>query len=184
MRPSVLMPDDCANCRLGASRHRIVLGVGPETCAVAFVGEAPGKEEDLQGKPFVGRAGRILTETLTGLGVSRDDVFITNLVKCRPPGNRRPRQDEKRACRGFLLEEITATDAKVLCAMGQTAARDLFLAEGKMSELVGKVADVTLGGRRYTGIVTYHPAACLYRRDRLSTFQQTIERSLRIAGVL
>lgn len=184
MKHRAMIPTDCTRCRLSASRCRVVSGVGPDSCPIVLVGEAPGRDEDLKGQPFVGRAGRLLTQTLDELGVSRDDVLITNLVKCRPPGNRRPRKDEKSTCRSYLMEEIAAVDAKVICAMGQTVAQDLFLAEGRMSELVGKEMKIRLFGRDYTGVVTYHPAACLYRRDKLPDFKDAIERSLRVAGML
>jgi uracil-DNA glycosylase family 4 len=184
MKPRSSVPDDCSRCRLSGSRNSIVSGVGPARCAIAFIGEAPGRDEDLRGEPFVGRAGKVLNEALSGLGVPRDDVFITNLVKCRPPGNRRPKKDEKRACHDFLAEEISATDVEVVCALGETVARELFGTEEKMSEMVGREFPVEVFGRKFTGVVAYHPAACLYRRDKLPSFRGAIERGLRAAEML
>lgn len=184
MNSRVAIPDDCSRCRLSGSRNRIVSGVGPLRCSIAFIGEAPGRDEDLRGEPFVGRAGKVLNEALCALGVSRDEVFVTNLVRCRPPGNRRPREDEKRACHDFLEEEITATGVEIVCALGETVARELFDTHEKMSQIVGKEFPVSMFGREYTGVVAYHPAACLYRREKLPSFRKAVERGLRAAEML
>lgn len=184
MNPRVTIPNDCSRCRLSGSRNNIVSGVGPRRCRIAFVGEAPGRDEDRLGEPFVGRAGNVLNDALGEAGVSRDDVFITNLVRCRPPGNRRPREDEKRACRDFLGEEIEATGVDVVCALGQTVAHELTNMDEGMAEVVGKEFTASLFGREYTVVVAYHPAACLYRRDKLPSFRDAIRRSLEVADML
>ena len=183
MKRRVPIPPDCSRCRLSGSRNNVVSGVGPRRCRIAFVGEAPGRDEDRIGEPFVGRAGKILNDALEEAGVSRDDVFITNLVKCRPPGNRMPREDEKHACLDFLKKEIAATGVEVICALGNTVARELTGMQKGMAEVVGKEFAVSLFGREYTIVIAYHPAACLYRRDKLPSFRSAIERSLEIAGM-
>ena len=184
MKQRVAMPSGCSRCRLSGSRQNIVSGVGPRRCRIAFVGEAPGRDEDRLGEPFVGRAGRVLNDALTEAGVPRDDVFITNLVRCRPPDNRRPREGEKRACIEFLVEEIEETGVDVICALGETVAREFADVDEGMAGIVGKEFTVSLFGREYTVVVAYHPAACLYRRDKLSSFRNAIRRSLEVADML
>ena len=126
MNPSRTVPADCNSCRLARTRTNVVAGKGLTSSTVVFVGEAPGKDEDSRGEPFVGRAGNVLDDALTRLGVSRRDVFVTNLVKCRPPKNRRPRRDEITACSSHFCAEIDVVRPKAICVLGQTVARELF----------------------------------------------------------
>ena len=175
---------DCRDCRLHAGRTRIVNGTGPMRSRIVFVGEAPGRDEDLQGRPFVGMAGRILSEALEEAGVRREDVYVTNLVRCRPPGNRRPRVDELRACAAHLNRELSAVNPVVICALGQTVARSLIAAAGSMAALVGREMTVSVGGREFKGMIAYHPAACLYRRKNLDSFKSAVRRSLEAAGMV
>jgi len=148
-----------------------------------FIGEAPGKEEDLRGEPFVGRAGRILDEALMGAGVSRREVFMANLVKCRPPNNRRPRKDEVRACARFLESEFDAVRPEVVCALGGTVAEALLGRRQKMSAMVGRRLRMNLFGHDVLLIVSYHPAACLYQRRNLAAFNKAVSDSVAAAGL-
>ena len=164
----------CTQCRLHAARTRAVPGRGPPDARILFLGEAPGKEEDLQGLPFVGRAGRILDRMLEEAGLDRSRVFVTNVVKCRPPGNRKPRADEVEACRPHLLAQIQAIRPALAVTLGATALRDLLGPKAKLKTLCGKVArfgDVPV-------LVTYHPAAVLYNRN----LERALARDLRHAA--
>ncbi|MEM4233000.1 MAG: uracil-DNA glycosylase [Thermoplasmata archaeon] len=173
----------CTRCRLSRSRKQVVPGKGSWRTSLVLVGEAPGSEEDRRGEPFVGRAGKLLDETLADGGASRQDVFIANLVKCRPPGNRRPRKDEIEACARFLQAELQRIRPKVICAMGQTVAAALIGCNGRMSSLVGRVFDAEVHGVRANVVISYHPAACLYQRKNLSAFREAIRTSLHEAGL-
>lgn len=173
----------CAKCRLSKTRTRVVPGVGSCSAGIAFIGEGPGKDEDARGEPFVGRAGEILNEALDKAGFVRHDVFITNLVKCRPPGNRRPRKDEIGTCRTYLESELKAVKPTVVCALGQTVANSLLGTKESMAALIGKDWTVRLGGRNVKLIVAYHPAACLYQRRHLKVFQESVKASLEAAGL-
>ncbi len=173
----------CTRCRLSLRRTKVVAGVGSCSSPVAFIGEAPGGEEDLKGEPFVGRAGRLLDDALRGCGTSRDQVFVTNLVKCRPPGNRRPRRDEVGACFEHLQSELEAVAPSVVCVLGQSAAKHLLGETRNMSELVGEERELVVAGRKVRVFVAYHPAACLYRRANLESFRATVKASLRAAGL-
>ncbi|MDH3364858.1 MAG: uracil-DNA glycosylase [Thermoplasmata archaeon] len=172
---------DCASCRLSKTRKNVVRGKGLSSSRIVFVGEAPGRDEDLRGEPFVGSAGRTLNKAFADLGVSRDDVFVTNLVKCRPPGNRKPRRDEIEACKGNLCAEVHQIEPSVLCLLGQTVTQELLGYKGRMSDLVGKEVEATVCGRRIKCVVAYHPAACLYRRSNYESFSMAIERGLQLA---
>ncbi len=146
----------CVRCRLSASRARVVVGVGPARARLVVVGEAPGRAEDEGGEPFVGRSGQLLMALLGEIGVARDDCFITNAVKCRPPHNRTPRADEIAVCRGWLDHQL-AGDAAPVLAVGAVAARALWGERAPLAAHHGRVRD--LGGR--VGLATYHPAAAL-----------------------
>lgn len=173
----------CTRCRLSKSRTQVVPGTGPCNAKIVFIGEAPGKDEDLKGEPFVGRAGKILDAALAEAGVGRDQVYIANLVKCRPPGNRRPRKDEVSACARFLESELREISPVVVCALGLTVASKLCGTRGKMSHLAGKTIDCKLFGMDFRLHVNYHPAACLYQRKNLEKFKKGIKASLSVAGL-
>ncbi len=151
---------DCTFCRLHATRTRAVPGEGPAEAAVLLLGEAPGRDEDAAGRPFVGSAGRILDAALKAAGLPRDRVFITNVVKCRPPANRAPRPDEMEACRPYLVEQIAAVRPKVIVTLGSTSLKALLGKGLDLREARAKPQDFS--GR--TVVVTYHPAAVLYNR--------------------
>jgi DNA polymerase len=123
-----------------------------------FVGEAPGEREDLEGRPFVGAAGKLLTELLNSIGLNRDEVFITNTVKCRPPNNRPPRKDELAACREYLERQLRLVQPRVICPMGNSAIHTLMNTDKSVSELHG--IPLEIGGRTFFPM--YHPAAALY----------------------
>ena len=175
----------CRKCRLSKNRTKVVPGVGPCSAKIVFVGEAPGKDEDLKGQPFVGRAGIILDDALEAAGVSRERVRITNLVKCRPPKNRRPRKDEISTCTSLYLDrELQEIAPDVVCALGQTVAKH-FLGDSKnMSEMGGKETRIVIAGKPTRFIVSYHPAACLYQRKNLSKFKTSIKFALAAANIV
>ena len=174
----------CTKCRLSKGRTRVVPGTGPCTSPIVFIGEAPGREEDLKGEPFVGRGGKLLDEVLKDAGVDRSEVYVSNLVKCRPPDNRRPRKDEIETCSQYLESEMKAVRPKIVCALGQTVAKCLLDSGEKMSDLVKKERKIIIGEREVRLFVAYHPAACLYQRKNTSSFRKSIEASLRAARLI
>ncbi len=151
---------ECTLCRLHRSRTRAVPGEGPIDADLFLIGEAPGRQEDAAGRPFMGSAGRVLDRALTAARLSRQDVFITNVVKCRPPANRAPKADELEACRPYLQSQIEAVRPKVLVTLGSTALRSLQGPGAQLSEARGR--DLALDGIPVRA--TYHPAAVLYNR--------------------
>ena len=153
---------DCTRCRLHGGRTTLVYGVGNPDAALMFVGEAPGRDEDLQGIPFVGRAGQLLTRIIEAIDLRRDDVYIANVIKCRPPDNRNPQPDEVRTCEPFLFAQIDAIRPRVIVAMGSFAARTLLRTEDAISRLRGRVFEFR--GARL--IPTFHPAFLLRSPDR------------------
>jgi DNA polymerase len=148
---------DCRRCKLWNGRKRIVFGSGNPHAELMFVGEAPGADEDEQGLPFVGRAGQLLTRIIESIDVRREDVFICNILKCRPPGNRNPEIDEIAACEQFLFRQIAAVKPKVICAVGAYGAQTLLRTTESIGRLRGRILD-------YRGaklVATYHPAYLL-----------------------
>ena len=154
---------DCTRCKLHTlGRRQVVFGVGNPDADLMFVGEAPGADEDIQGIPFVGRAGQLLTKIIEAIGLSRDDVYIANVIKCRPPENRNPEPDEVATCEPFLFQQIDAIRPKVIVALGTFAAKTLLRSQDSISRLRGRVYD-------YRGaklIPTFHPAFLLRSPDR------------------
>src|SRR5438477_7676944 len=149
---------DCTRCRLHQQgRKQIVFGVGDPHAELMFIGEAPGADEDLQGEPFVGRAGQLLNNMIKAMGLRREDVYIANIIKCRPPGNRTPERDECETCSPFLMRQIATIKPKAIVALGAVAAKTLLAIHTPMSELRGHVYDF----RRTKLAVTYHPAFLL-----------------------
>jgi DNA polymerase len=149
---------DCTRCKLHTlGRTQVVFGVGSPTADLMFVGEAPGGDEDIQGIPFVGRAGQLLTKIIEAIGLTRDDVYIANVIKCRPPQNRNPEPDEVETCEPFLFRQIDVIQPKVIVALGKFAAQALLRTDAPISRLRGRVFD-------YRGaklIPTFHPAYLL-----------------------
>ncbi len=148
---------NCQRCRLAQGRTQVVFGTGNPSARVVFVGEAPGAEEDRQGEPFVGRAGQLLNAMLRAIGLSRHEVYIANVVKCRPPGNRDPEEDEAAACLPFLWQQIEHIDPVVIVALGKVAARFLLGYKGPISSYHGRWA--TWRGRDVLPV--FHPAYLL-----------------------
>ena len=149
---------DCTRCKLHRlGRRQVVFGVGNPSADLMFVGEAPGRDEDVQGIPFVGRAGQLLTKIIEAIGLSRDDVYIANVIKCRPPENRNPEQDEVETCEPFLFQQIDIIKPKVIVALGTFAARALLRTLDPISRLRGRVYEF----RGAKLIPTFHPAYLL-----------------------
>lgn len=147
----------CENCTLSQTRTQIVFGSGHLNADLMFVGEAPGKDEDLSGEPFVGRSGKLLTKMIEAMGLSRDEIFIANILKCRPPENRNPSPFEIEQCSPYLKQQIALIKPKVICALGSFAAHTLLKSDVPISQLRGKVytyENVAL-------IPTFHPAYLL-----------------------
>lgn len=147
----------CRACQLCEGRHTVVFGEGSPSAPLMFVGEAPGAEEDLQGRPFVGAAGELLTKMIQALKLTREQVYIANTVKCRPPNNRVPLPEELAACRRYLDAQLALIRPRVVCALGRTAANALLGTDGPLGALRGRPH--TVGG--IPVIVTYHPAHLL-----------------------
>ncbi len=149
---------ECTRCKLHAlGRRQIVFGVGNPTASLMFIGEAPGADEDIQGEPFVGRAGQLLTRIVEAIGLTREDVYIANVIKCRPPQNRNPEQDEVETCEPFLFQQVDVIKPKVIVALGTFAARALLRTLDPISRLRGRVYE-------YRGaklVPTFHPAYLL-----------------------
>jgi len=163
---------NCARCPLHEFRTKIVMPDGNNDSYVALVGEAPGENEDLTGRPFVGRSGKLLEKIMNGEGIERSDVLITNTVKCRPPGNRDPTKEEMDACRPFLEYELSSR--KVVVGLGRSACRSLIGYEGKLSEIVNTEMIITINGKEITFIPTYHPAACIYSNESKAELKRTM----------
>ncbi|MGA8490847.1 MAG: uracil-DNA glycosylase [Terriglobales bacterium] len=149
---------DCTRCRLSKQgRKQIVFGVGNPEAELMFIGEAPGADEDQQGEPFVGRAGQLLNNMIKAMGLRREDVYIANIIKCRPPGNRTPERDECETCSPFLMRQIATIKPKAIVALGAVAAKTLLAINAPMSEFRGRWFDF----RGTKLAVTYHPAFLL-----------------------
>jgi uracil-DNA glycosylase family 4 len=149
----------CTKCALHKSRTQTVFGVGNESADWMIIGEAPGAEEDRRGEPFVGRAGKLLDEMLRAVGLSRDAVFIANILKCRPPNNRDPLVDEAAACRAYLNRQIELISPRLILAVGRIAAQQLLETDAPLGRLRGQKH--YLGDRQLPVVVTYHPAYLL-----------------------
>ncbi len=161
---------DCTRCRLAKQgRKQVVFGVGSPTADLMFIGEAPGADEDQQGEPFVGRAGQLLTNMIKAMGIEREQVYIANIIKCRPPNNRTPERDECETCSPFLMRQIATIKPKVIVALGAIAAKTLLAINDSMSNLRGRWYEFRPAGARsddpsWTSAklaVTYHPAFLL-----------------------
>jgi DNA polymerase len=147
----------CSDCSLFSSRRNLVFGSGNHNASLMFVGEAPGLEEDIQGKPFVGKAGELLTKIIEAIGLKRQEVYIANCLKCRPPENRSPLGSEMVACRGFLLKQIEIIRPRVICCLGKFSAQLLLMSEEPITRLRGKCYNF----ESIKVIPTFHPAYLL-----------------------
>lgn len=149
---------DCHRCPLGSTRTQVVFGVGDPTASLMFVGEAPGKNEDLQGEPFVGAAGKLLDELLASIGLARSAVYIANIVKCRPPGNRDPEPIEIETCTPFLARQVELIDPKVIVTLGKFATQYVLDTTAGITSMRGRLYHAD--GRQVVPI--FHPASALY----------------------
>ncbi|MCZ6582356.1 MAG: uracil-DNA glycosylase [Thaumarchaeota archaeon] len=167
----------CKKCSLCESRTHAVPGKGNSKAEIVFVGEAPGRSEDLKGEPFVGSAGKKLSDLLEHVGLSRDSVYITNVVKCRPPENRQPTKQEKKACSDYLNRELEIINPRIICVLGNTAYSSL-LGGKNITKDHGKI--VRKDKRLY--FVTFHPAAIIYNPKLVSSLKKDFRRLVQVLG--
>jgi DNA polymerase len=153
---------DCKRCKLHRTRRTIVFGEGNEKATLMFIGEGPGYDEDVQGRPFVGKAGQLLTKIIESIHLSREEVYIANIIKCRPPQNRNPEPDEIQSCHPFLTKQIIAIQPKIICALGTFSTQTLLKTDAKITTLRGKLYD--LEGIKV--IPTFHPAFLLRNPEK------------------
>ena len=165
----------CTKCELSETRTNSVPGKGNFKSDVIFVGEAPGKNEDKNGEPFIGIAGKKLTNALENAGVSRDEIYITNIVKCRPPSNRVPKPNERETCQAYLKEEISIIKPKIICILGNTVFNSV-LGGSEIIKYRGKVAQKD--NQLY--FITIHPAATIYNQKLISVLKKDIKKLFKI----
>lgn len=166
---------DCHRCRLADGRTHIVFGVGDPNAKLVFVGEGPGRDEDRQGEPFVGAAGQLLTKIIAAIGLTREQIYICNIIKCRPPQNRNPRPDEIETCVPFLYRQLAAIRPLFVCALGKFAAQTLLDTEAPISKLRGRFHDVN--GLRI--LPTYHPAYLLRNPEQKRAVWEDMKRLMK-----
>ena len=162
----------CTKCALSAGRTQVVFGSGSPNADVVFVGEAPGFHEDQQGVPFVGQAGKLLDRLLEGIGLTRADVFVANVLKCRPPGNRDPQPEEIAACEPHLFRQIELIKPRVIATLGNHATKQLTGRETGITRVHGQPQQVTYGSIQLTIFPLYHPAAALYTPAMLKVLEE------------
>lgn len=163
---------DCGRCSLGPTRTRLVFGVGDPHADLMFIGEAPGKNEDLQGEPFVGAAGKLLDELLASIGLERSQVYIANVLKCRPPNNRDPLPEETERCTPYLAEQVRLVDPKVIATLGNHATKYVLGTQTGITSLRGRLFRVD--GRQVVPI--FHPAAALYDQSKRAVLFEDFKR--------
>jgi DNA polymerase len=166
----------CTKCALSEGRTQVVFGAGSPAAELMFVGEAPGFHEDKQGVPFVGAAGQLLSKLLGGIGIERHDVYIANVLKCRPPGNRDPLPEEIEACEPHLWRQIELIRPKLICTLGNFATKLLSGKPAGITLVHGRPQDVVLGGSAVTLYPIFHPAAALYTPRMLEVLQEDFAR--------
>ncbi|MDX6407801.1 MAG: uracil-DNA glycosylase [Gaiellaceae bacterium] len=172
----------CTSCALAGGRTQVVFGAGDASSDLMFVGEAPGFHEDKQGVPFVGAAGKLLEQLLAGIGLSREDVYIANVLKCRPPGNRDPLPEEIQACESHLWRQIELIEPRVVATLGNFATKLLSGRPTGITRVHGQEQEVTLGGRRVLLYPIYHPAAALYTPRMLEVLKTDFARLPELMG--
>ncbi len=170
---------DCTRCKLHRTRNKIVFGDGNPKAELVFVGEGPGHEEDMQGLPFVGRAGKLLTQMIEAMGLQRKDVYICNVVKCRPPENRQPEKDEVAECSPFLLRQIDSIAPKVIVCLGSTAAQTVLQTNRGISQYRGQWLEFR--GRKL--MATYHPAYLLRNPGAKSEVWKDLQKVMAVLGL-
>jgi uracil-DNA glycosylase family 4 len=173
---------ECTRCPLAATRTQVVFGSGAAAAELMFVGEAPGFHEDQQGVPFVGQAGKLLETLLNGIGLSRGDVYVANVLKCRPPGNRDPQPEEIQACESHLFRQIELIRPTLVATLGNFATKLLSGKPTGITRVHGVPQQVTLGGNAVTLYPLYHPAAALYTRSMLAVLEQDFARIPELLG--
>jgi uracil-DNA glycosylase len=172
----------CTRCRLSEGRTQVVFGAGNPHADLMFVGEAPGFHEDKNGVPFVGQAGKLLDGLLAGVGLARDDVYIANVLKCRPPGNRDPQADEIESCEPHLFRQIELIEPKVIATLGNFATKLLSGRPLGITRVHGQEQELTIAGRSVVLYPLYHPAAALYTRAMLTVLEADFARLPAILG--
>jgi uracil-DNA glycosylase family 4 len=172
----------CTRCPLSQGRTQVVFGSGDPNADLMFVGEAPGFHEDKQGVPFVGAAGKLLDQLLAGIGLTRGQVFVCNVLKCRPPGNRDPMPDEIEACEGHLWRQIELIRPRVVATLGNFATKLLSGKPTGITRVHGREQETTLGGRRVLLYPIYHPAAALYTPRMLEVLESDFQRIPELLG--
>ena len=172
----------CERCALARTRTQVVFGSGSPDAELMFVGEAPGFHEDKQGVPFVGAAGKLLQKLLEGIGLTRDDVYIANVLKCRPPGNRDPLPEEIEACEGHLFRQIELIRPTLVATLGNFATKLLSGKPNGITQVHGREQEVTLGGNPVTLYPIFHPAAALYTPRMLAVLEEDFARIPALLG--
>jgi DNA polymerase len=172
----------CTRCALASTRTQVVFGAGAPDADLMFVGEAPGFHEDKNGVPFVGAAGKLLSKLLEGIGLSREDVYIANVLKCRPPGNRDPLPEEIQACEGHLFRQIELIQPKVVATLGNFATKLLSGKPAGITRVHGQPQRVTLGGSQVVLYPIFHPAAALYTPRMLEVLETDFQRLPELIG--
>jgi DNA polymerase len=172
----------CTRCALAQTRTQVVFGSGSPSADLMFVGEAPGFHEDKQGVPFVGAAGKLLGKLLEGIGMTRDDVFVANVLKCRPPGNRDPLPEEIEACEGHLFRQIELIRPTLVATLGNFATKLLSGKPAGITRVHGRPQEVVLGGNAVTLYPIFHPAAALYTPRMLEVLQEDFSRIPELLG--
>src|SRR3954467_11033399 len=172
----------CTSCRLSEGRTQVVFGSGHPQADLLFVGEAPGFHEDQQGVPFVGQAGKLLDKLLAGIGLARSDVYVVNVLKCRPPGNRGPEPDEIEACESHLFRQVELVRPRVVATLGNFATKLLSGRPLGITRVHGQEQETTLGGRRVLLYPLFHPAAALYTPKMLAVLESDFGRIPELLG--
>jgi uracil-DNA glycosylase len=173
---------DCQRCPLARTRTQVVFGSGSPTAELMFVGEAPGFHEDKQGVPFVGAAGKLLGQLLEGIGLTRADVYVANVLKCRPPGNRDPLPEEIQACEGHLFRQIELIQPTLVATLGNFATKLLSGKPAGITQVHGRPQQVVLGGNPVTLYPIFHPAAALYTPRMLQVLEQDFSKIPELLG--
>ncbi|PTD94002.1 uracil-DNA glycosylase [archaeon SCG-AAA382B04] len=167
---------NCTKCSLSENRNNIVVGEGKTNADILLIGEAPGKREDEKGRPFVGRAGETLTELLNHIGLKREDIYITNIVKCKPPSNRNPKPEEMEACEQYLKQQIEIINPSIIISVGKVATQRLLSRKVTLKNHHGTITETTEEYGKNKLFITYHPAACLYNKNLEETLKEDFEK--------
>jgi DNA polymerase len=162
----------CRRCNLAATRKNVVFGEGSYKAKVMFIGEAPGEDEDIQGRPFVGRAGRLLDQLIERIDLRREDVYICNILKCRPPNNRDPEESEITSCKNYLFSQISLIKPRIICTLGRHAYNTLMNADERITKVRGSLKDY----RGMTLLPTYHPSFLLRNQEKIKEAWEDMER--------